>query len=225
MTIEVKGVKKAFGNKTVLKDISFKAVGGSCTGIIGANGCGKSTLFSILAGVQYGKGEFLADGDDLMKMKKKRSEYIGYIPQGTPLIEELSSYDNLLLWYSASQIKHQLSLPDSIINRFGVNDFLSVPVRKMSGGMKKRLSIVCSVAHDPKIIIMDEPTAALDILCKQTIKHYINSCKAEGKAVILSTHDEQELELCDNIYILKNGLLEAFEYNGNINEVAKRIGD
>ncbi len=224
MFIEVKNIKKSFGRKRVLNNISFSASEGKCIGIIGANGCGKSTLFSILSGVQYAKcGQFLVNGIDLLKNKKLRAEIIGYIPQGAPLIEELNAYDNLLLWCSKEKIDQMIGDKNSLINQFGVNEFLRVAVRKMSGGMKKRLSIVCSVIHNPQIIIMDEPTAALDIICKEAIKQYINGCKAEGKTVIISTHEEHELANCDDIYVMKNGVLEPFEYTGDIAELAERI--
>ena len=222
MKIEVKNIQKSFGRKVVLRDISFEAEGGECIGIIGANGCGKSTLFSILAGVQRGKGEFLADGVDLIRNPAKRNKILGYIPQDTPLIEELSAYDNLLLWYSKSQIQAQLGA-NGIIKWFGVSEFMKVPVRKMSGGMKKRLSIACSVAHNPDIIIMDEPTAALDIVCKETINKYIGACKKAGKTVILSTHEAEELSLCDKIYLMKDGILEPFEYNNNVEELVAKL--
>ncbi len=223
MQIEIKNIHKAFGRRTVLEDVTFQAAGGSCIGIIGANGCGKSTLFSILAGVQHGTGSFLADGVDLMQEKKQRIRCVGYIPQGTPLLEELTAWDNLLLWYSREELQRQQTQKDSLLHRFGVDGFLHVQVRKMSGGMKKRLSILCSVASDPAIILMDEPTAALDIICKETIKNYIAHCKAAGKIVILSTHEPQELAMCDRIYILKDGVLNPCEYSGDIGELAERI--
>ncbi len=222
MKFEIINIQKSFGKHQVLKDISFVANGGQCIGIIGANGCGKSTLFSILAGVQRGKGEFLADGVNLIKSSAKRNKILGYIPQGTPLIDELSAYDNLLLWYTAKAIKQEIK-EGGILNRLGVHEFLKVPVRKMSGGMKKRLSIACSVSQNPEIIIMDEPTAALDIVCKQAIKLYIQDCKSRGKTVVLSTHDADELALCDKIYLMKNGVLEPFEYNQNVEELVDKI--
>ncbi len=221
MIIEVKNISKAFGKNIVLKDISFSAQSGECIGIIGANGCGKSTLFSILAGVQAGNGDFLADGKSLVKNTKLRNKSVGYIPQGTPLIDELSAYDNLRLWYKKEDLE-EIS-EESIIKRFGVDKFLKTAVRKMSGGMKKRVSIACSVAHNPQIIIMDEPTAALDIICKQEIKNYIEFCRKNGNIVILSTHESEELKLCDKIYLLKNGVLERFDYSGNPEEIAESI--
>ncbi len=222
MNIQVEHIQKTFGKRQVLQDISFTAEAGSCIGIIGANGCGKSTLFSILAGVQHGKGDFLVDGVSMFKDMHKRTQWVGYIPQGTPLIEELTAYDNLRLWYPRQELDAMLA-ENSIIRWFGVTEFLRTPVRKMSGGMKKRLSIVCGVAHQPPVIIMDEPTAALDLVCKQAVKQYIEACKQAGKIVVLSTHDEQELALCDQIYLMKNGRLEPFAYTGRVEEIVEQM--
>ena len=109
MKIEIKNIAKSYKKKKVLKNISFTATSGQCIGVLGANGCGKSTLLSILAGVQRAdRGAFLYDGHDLMKHSFQRSELIGYVPQGTPLIDELTAYDNLLLWYDKKQMQKEL---------------------------------------------------------------------------------------------------------------------
>ncbi len=221
MEIEIKSIQKNYGKKQVLRDVSFSASGGSCTGIIGANGCGKSTLFSIFAGIQTGKGEFLADGTDLLRRQALRQRLVGYVPQGTPLIEELSARDNLLLWYDKRAM--EASLQEGILSRLGVGEFLRVPVRKLSGGMKKRLSIACALSHAPEIIIMDEPTAALDIVCRQIIAEYIALCRSEGKTVILSTHEATELSLCDQLYLMKDGVLHPYFYEGNAAALAAAL--
>ena len=221
MDIRIVNIQKSFGRKTVLKDVSFDMDLGSCAAIVGANGSGKSTLLSILAGVQRGNGSFFYAGEDLMKNPKKRGSLVGYVPQGAPLIQELSARDNLLLWFSPDRLKYESE--HGVIKQFGVDEFLKVPVRKMSGGMKKRLSIVCAVANDPKIILMDEAAAALDLVCKQVIRDYIRSCKSQNKAIILSTHDERELALCDKVYLLKGGELSQFGYDGNIDKLVEHI--
>ena len=97
-----------------------------------------------------------------------------------------------------------------------INDFLSVPVRKMSGGMKKRLSIGCSMAKNPKILLLDEPCAALDLVCKQSIYNYLDKFKAAGGTIIITTHDESDLALCDAVYILKDGILSPYQYDGDV---------
>ena len=223
MKFEIRSVKKKYGKKEPLTDASLSAKEGQCIGILGKNGIGKSTLLSILAGVQVADGgEFLYadDGEsflDLLKDRKMLSEKVGYVPQGTPLFEELSARDNLLLWYDKQTLKNELS--GGVLDMLGINEFLTVPVRKMSGGMKKRLSIGCSMAKKPKILLLDEPCAALDLVCKQSIYEYLSTFKKMGGAIIITTHDESDLALCDAVYILKDGVLTPYDYDGNIDRL------
>ena len=191
-------------------------------GILGGNGSGKSTLLSILAGVQKAdNGSFLWEGADLFKNEKIREEILGYVPQGNPLMEELTAWDNLRLWYEKDELKKELD--GGVLDMLGIPDFLKVPVRKMSGGMKKRLSIGCSVANHPKLLLLDEPSAALDLICKERIGNYLKDFKAQGGSIILATHDVQEIELCDAWYILKNGMLEPYLYDGNVHHLVGKL--
>ena len=222
MEIKIKGIAKNYGKKQVLKDISFEAVSGKCIGILGANGCGKSTLLSILAGIQpASKGEFLDEGKDLFKYTTERSQLVGYVPQGTPLIEELTAKDNLSLWYDKAEMEKQLK--GGVLKMLGIDEFLKTTVSKMSGGMKKRLSIGCAIAKRPPVLILDEPMAALDLACKQSICEYLKSHKTAGGILLLATHDVLELELCDECYIIKDGYIFPFYYDGNLNELVKNL--
>ena len=222
MQIEIKHIAKNFKRKQVLRDICLEAKSGSCIGILGANGCGKSTLLSILAGIQdCNSGSFLCDGVDLLKDNKKRAELVGYVPPGTPLIEELTAKDNLLLWYDKKTMKEQLS--KGVLALLGIGEFLSVPVSKMSGGMKKRLSIGCAMAKEPPILLLDEPTAALDLSCKQSIGAYLRHYKQSGGLLLLTTHDVMELELCDAWYIIRDGVLVPFTYDGNVQKLVESL--
>ena len=222
MDIEIKDIHKKYGSKYVLNGINLVVDAGKCIGILGSNGSGKSTLLSILAGVQPADdGSFLFDGNDLFKYSADYSCLVGYVPQGTPLIEELTAYDNLLLWYDKKTLKKELA--EGLLKSLGIDEFLKTTVSKMSGGMKKRLSIGCAVAEKPSVLLLDEPMAALDIVCKQNISEYIKMHKAAGGIVLLATHDLLELELCDEWYIIKDGLLIRFEYNGNIEELVKSL--
>jgi ABC-2 type transport system ATP-binding protein len=110
-------------------------------------------------------------------------------------------------------------LEDGVLAMLGIQDFLKTPVRKMSGGMKKRLSIGCAIASDPKILLLDEPCAALDLVCKERILNYFRDFKARGGVLILATHDVQELELCDACYLLKEGTLTPYVYDGNVHRL------
>ncbi len=222
MEIELKHIQKSYRGKQVLRDINLTAQGGSCIGILGTNGSGKSTLLSILAGVlRPQSGQFLLDGRDLLADPALRAQCVGFVPQGTPLLEELTTRDNLLLWYGRQELENELA--SGVLGSLGVGDFLKTPVRKLSGGMKKKLSIGCAVAKRPPILLLDEPTAALDILAKETISDYLRQYRKAGGLLILTTHDVLELALCDRLYILKNGVLEPYTYDGEISHLTRSL--
>lgn len=222
MKIQLEGIQKSYKRKMVLDSVELTAEAGSCVGILGGNGCGKSTLLSILAGVQRAdKGAFLYGGEDLLKNNALRTSVLGYVPQGDPLIEELNAWDNLRMWYDSKTLRRELS--DGVLAMLGIDSFLRIPVHKMSGGMKKRLSIGCAVAERPKILLLDEPSAALDLICKERIYNYFKQYTAEGGILLLATHDIQELELCDKCYILKQGILSSYEYDGDVHRLAENL--
>ncbi len=225
MKIEIRGIVKKFSKRNILNGVDIDAFEGTCVGVLGINGSGKSTLFNILAGISLcDAGSFFCDGRNLLKSSiKDTKNIIGYVPQSPPLIEELSCIDNLKLWYSKRQIKKELE--DGVIKRLGVDEFLKTPVKKLSGGMKKRLAICCAVANNPRILIMDEPTAALDILCKKAVADYIEYFKSTGGIVFVSTHDYTELGMCDKIYILKNGSTKTYDFDGNIDKLIGCLKD
>ena len=215
MDFVVDELHKSYGKKKVLDGVTFYAGAGEAVGILGKNGCGKSTLLSAIASVTpFDGGKVILSGADVKKS-------VGYVPQGTPLFPELSTLDNLRMWYKREALK--ASLENGVCASLGVTDYLNVPVRKMSGGMKKRLSICCAMANDPLLLLLDEPTAALDIPCKEIIFDYLNECKKQGKIIVFTTHSADELNFCDRLYILKDGKACEFKYNGNVKELSESL--
>ena len=197
------------GKKQVLKNASFSLEKGQCIGIIGANGSGKSTLLSILAGIRKpDSGQLLFHGKDLFQKENRKQLRLisGYVPQDNPLMEELSVFDNLRLWYP-DKGKLKEALEQGVLSGFGFEEYLKVPVSKLSGGLKKRVSIACALAENPDILIMDEPTQALDMICKKDILDYMENCKKSGKSIIFTTHDETEFRICDKLFLLHAGEL------------------
>lgn len=222
MQIEVTGIRKAYSRKKVLTDISFSMESGSCTAILGSNGSGKSTLLSILAGVRRGDGgSFLYQGTDLLRHPRLIPQVLGYVPQGEPLMEELNAWDNLRMWYDRETLERELA--EGALKLLGIGDFLKTPVRKMSGGMKKRLSIGCAVVSHPGILVLDEPSAALDPVCKENIRSYLDIYRKNGGIVLMATHDAQDLELCNTCYILREGTLHPYPYDGDFHRLAKEL--
>lgn len=222
MKIEINNIAKSYKKNAVLKDISLSAESGQCVGILGGNGCGKSTLLSILAGVlKADKGDFLCDGKSLFADTKLRNRLVGYVPQGTPLIDELSAYDNLLLWYSFEELKKELE--SGVLSLLSINEFLHTRVSRMSGGMKKRLSIGCAMSKHPPVLLLDEASAALDLECKEKIARYLTKYKEAGGILFITTHDTMELSLCDKWYIIRDGRLKPFVYDGDIRKLTESL--
>ena len=220
--MNIVNIKKSYKKKNVLNNITLSVEEGSCVGILGGNGSGKSTLLSILAGVLKPDGGSVDwMGQDLLHNKELRTQILGYVPQGNPLLEELTAWDNLLLWYDKNTLKQELE--SGVLAMLGIPEFIKVPVNKMSGGMKKRLSIGCVVAANPKVLLLDEPSAALDLVCKERIYNYLKDYKEQGGRILLATHDVQELDLCDKWYILKNGFLTPYEYDGNVHHLVGKL--
>ena len=220
--MNIVNIKKSYKKKNVLNNITLSVEEGSCVGILGGNGSGKSTLLSILAGVLKPDGGSVDwMGQDLLHSKELRTQILGYVPQGNPLLEELTAWDNLLLWYDKNTLKQELE--SGVLAMLGIPEFIKVPVNKMSGGMKKRLSIGCVVAANPKVLLLDEPSAALDLVCKERIYNYLKDYKQQRGRILLATHDVQELDLCDKWYILKDGFLTPYEYDGNVHRLVGKL--
>lgn len=220
--MEVTDIQKKYHRNIVLRGVTLTVREGSCVGILGGNGSGKSTLLSILAGIQRAdKGSFLWQGDDLLIHSRLREKLVGYVPQGNPLLKELTAWDNLRMWYEKPVLERELQ--EGVLAMLGIPEFLKTPVYKMSGGMKKRLSVGCAVSGKPRVLLLDEPTAALDLICKERIYSYLKEFIEQGGRILLATHDVQELELCDSWYILKEGILTPYEYDGNVHHLVGRL--
>lgn len=195
-----KDIHKKF-YEPVLKGVTLQAQAGEIIGIAGKNGSGKSTLLSIIAGLTApDAGQITLDGEPLVKKR------IGYVPQEGTLFENLSVKDNLRFWASAYSQPWQNALP--MLPREA--SFLKKRAGHLSGGMKKRLAIALACLHQPTWLLMDEPSAALDIGFKGHLSQMIQDIKAEGRGILFTSHQPDELMWCDRLYILNEGV---FVYN------------
>lgn len=222
--IEVNGITKKYGRNHILNGAGFFAEQGECIGIVGANGSGKSTLLGILAGSHKpDEGMISYASQNPLENRSVFSRVVGYVPQENPLMDNLSVYDNLRFWYCDSGQNLKDDLAGGVPAILGVSQYLNKNVAKLSGGMKKRLSIACALAKNPPILIMDEPGASLDIVCKQDIKNYLRWYNQNGGTVIITSHEETELELCSRMYLLKGGTLEQLQGRPMGNELMNII--
>ena len=222
--LEVDGICKTYRKKQVLSGISLTAGPGQCVGIVGGNGCGKTTLLSILAGARKAdKGSVKADGMEILGKPALQAAKIAYVPQENPFMDELSVKDNLSLWYKGDRSAMKRDLEDGPAAMLGINQFLTTPVGKLYGGMKKRLSIASALAGHEKILIMDEPGAALDLVCKEIIQEYMKQYIKDGGIIILASHELAELAVCSKMYVLKNGMTEEIPCGLTVAQLTARF--
>lgn len=220
--MEAVNICKTYGKKKVLSNLSFVAEKGKCTGFIGANGCGKSTLFRILAGVEKADGGTISLwGKEIRRPDKELAEYVGYLPQENALMEELTVKDNLTLYSALCRKKVSSDYLEELYERFAVREFEKEKVSRLSGGMKKRVSIVCALLHQPEILLMDEPSAALDLVFKEELKSYIKEFTEKGGSVLISSHDQGEVEQCHRLYAIRRGEAAAIPTHLAMEDIIK----
>lgn len=215
--VEISHLHKKYGNKVVLKDISFRAECGERIAIVGKNGCGKSTLMRVLAGIMRpDAGDIQYFGENPLRKKKMFRKFCGYVPQENPLMEELSVKDNLRLWGKAGG-----EAVGRLIELLQLQNIMSMPVEKLSGGMKRRVSIACALMNMPPVILMDEPTMALDLYYKESIHKWMKSYQKMNGIIIMTTHDEQEIMECDRCLVMTNGEMIELSQNEKRMDVVK----
>ena len=181
--------------KAVLTDVSINAEKGEVIGLLGLNGSGKSTLLSAIAGLRKpSSGSIKVNGK------------AGFVTQENALIDELTAMDNLKMWTPLSKQDILKELTETELSILKVNEFIDLKVKRMSGGMKKRLAIGSVLLAKPDILLMDEPLAALDIPAKNDIINFIDSFRSKGGTVFIASHSEELFKHCSKIYLLKNGV-------------------
>lgn len=223
--ISVRDVTKRYRNRIALDHISFEVNKGEVFGLIGPNGAGKSTFITLLATINKpDSGDILVDGKSIVKAPGSIRKRIGYVPQEIALYPMLSAYDNLDLWAGIYGLKGQQKKQRiaAVLEYLRLGDRARDKVGTFSGGMKRRLNIAASLMHKPDILIMDEPTAGVDILSRTTIAEMIKSLKANGCTIIITSHYIDELELlCDRLAILNKGVLL---HTGTLESILEKTG-
>lgn len=213
--INIREVSKRFDERTVLQNVTFEIREGEILGLIGPNGAGKTTLINILLGLlRPDKGEVDFAGkkmeDDEMAIKAR----IGFIPQEIALIDDASCWNNLLYFATLYNLtgKARQAACEEALRLSGLEAERQKKVSKLSGGMKRRLNIVCATMHRPALLILDEPTVGIDPQSRNYIFEYLLSLKREhGCTILYTSHYMEEVDrLCDRIFILDEGKEVAY---------------
>ncbi len=211
MSIQAKNINKSFNKNNVkidaLLDFTVDIPQGSIFGLLGPNGAGKSTFINILAGlVKKDSGEILVEGIDHDKELKLCKKKIGIVPQELNIDPFFTPYQLLELQAGLYGVKNKERKTLEILERVGLKEQKDAYTRTLSGGMRRRLLIAKALVHDPNIIILDEPTAGVDVELRQNLWSYIKELNQMGKTICLTTHYLEEAErLCDQILIMNKG--------------------
>lgn len=202
--LKLDNVNINYGRRRILSDVSFTADRGQLIGLLGLNGSGKSTLLTVIAGLRR-PFSGLVSLDDTSSTEASYKSRFGYVTQETALIPELSAMDNLRLWSSMKKDELLKTLSSPPLSILKVQDFIDVPVRSMSGGMKKRLQLATVLIGNPEVLLLDEPLSALDIPAKEDIINYIRAFRSNGGLIIAASHDDELFYVSDRILLIDRG--------------------
>jgi len=207
MILELKNIEKSFGEKKVLTGVSFKAEGGKAFGLLGRNGAGKTTSIRILMDVfPANSGEVLIDGHPIDYNKIG----IGYLPEERGLYPKKIIIDQLTYFAELKGMSRKAAMQsiDYWLGRLGMTEYRNKKLETLSKGNQQKIQLITALAHDPDIIILDEPFSGLDPVNAMLLKDVVKEQIAKGKIVLFSSHQMSYIEeFCDSIAILNNGVV------------------
>lgn len=221
--IEVQKLQKMFGARTVVKNVSFVAPNGAITGILGANGAGKTTVLRMISGVlRPSGGDVFIDGSSVGKALPAAQERLGSLLDHTGVYSRLTARENLVLFGKLRQIPDDVLRVrvDETLRVLGLRDLADTRTAGFSQGERMKVALGRVLVHRPSNLILDEPTNALDILSIRALRSFLQSMREEGRCILFSSHVLDEIEsLCDRVVILSSGDIVA---DGSIAEICEQ---
>ena len=216
VTLEAKGLAKAYKGRRVVKDVSLAVSEGQIVGLLGPNGAGKTTSFYMIVGlVPNDDGSIVLNGEDLtlLPMHERARRGIGYLPQEASIFRKLTVYENIM---AILQTRKDLT-PDErqeklelLVEEFNISHIKDNTGMSLSGGERRRVEIARALAADPKFILLDEPFAGVDPISVGDIKKIILHLKSRGIGILITDHNVREtLDVCEHAYIVSHGELIA----------------
>jgi ABC-2 type transport system ATP-binding protein len=217
IAISVNAVTKRYegarGKLTALQNVSLQIQEGEFFGLLGPNGAGKTTLISILAGLSRAtEGSITVHGHDVQKDFAAARKALGVVPQELVFDPFFSVRESLRIQSGYFGVKNNDAWIDELLHSLGLADKANANMRQLSGGMKRRVLVAQALVHKPPVIVLDEPTAGVDVELRQTLWQFIAKLNREGSTVLLTTHYLEEAEaLCGRLAMLKAGQIVALE--------------
>jgi len=218
MILELKNIEKSFGDKKVLTGVSFKAEGGKAFGLLGRNGAGKTTSIRILMDVfPANSGEVLIDGKPIDYSKVG----IGYLPEERGLYPKKIIIDQLTYFAELKGMsrKEAVKAIDYWLERLGMTEYRNKKLETLSKGNQQKIQLITALAHNPDIVILDEPFSGLDPVNAMLLKDVVKEQITKGKIVLFSSHQMSYIEeFCDSIAILNNGVVAL---HGDLHDIKR----
>lgn len=218
MILELRNIKKSFGEKKVLAGVSFKAEGGKAFGLLGRNGAGKTTSIRILMDVfPANSGEVLVDGQPIDYNKIG----IGYLPEERGLYPKKIIIDQLTYFAELKGMSRKAAVEsiDYWLDRLGMTEYRNKRLDTLSKGNQQKIQLITALAHDPDIVILDEPFSGLDPVNAMLLKNVVKEQISKGKIVLFSSHQMSYIEeFCDSIAILNNGVVAL---HGDLHDIKR----
>ncbi|MBZ5608100.1 MAG: ABC transporter ATP-binding protein [Acidobacteriia bacterium] len=224
--IEVEQLRKQYGDFTAVHDVSFNARAGEIFGLLGPNGAGKTTTIGCISSLLAPtSGRIRVMGHDVVSDGVAARRSIGVVPQEIALYDDLSAHENLAYWGGAQGLRGS-KLHDRIrevLELTGLVDRAKEPIKQFSGGMKRRLNFACGIVHEPKVLLLDEPTVGVDPQSRVRLLELVREQARAGTCVLYTTHYMEEAEsLCDRLGIIDHGNLIA---QGTLKELRSMLGE
>jgi ABC-2 type transport system ATP-binding protein len=218
---KISHVNKSYGGKPIVQDVSFTLEKGEVLGLVGPNGAGKTTTIRMLMDiVKPDSGEISVFGCPLNEQAKNK---IGYLPEERGLYRKMKVYDNLIYLSSLKNVPSSIAKErtEKLLNEVDMSPHKDKKIGELSRGMGQIIQFLVTIAHDPSLIVLDEPFAGLDPVNRLLLKNIILELKKQGKTVILSTHMMNEVEeMCDRVLMINRGQVVLY---GNLSDIKQRF--